>query len=31
MALYREQLKSHRYFAKQRKRKSYKWARKQID
>ena len=31
MALYREQLEPHMYSAKQRKRKSYKWAKKQMN
>ena len=31
MALYREQLEPHMYSAKQRRRKSYKWAKKQMN
>lgn len=31
MALYREQLEPHMYSVKQRKRKSYKWAKKQMN
>lgn len=31
MALYREQLEPHIYSAKQRRRKSYKWAKKQMN
>ena len=31
MALYREQLEPHMYSAKQRRHKSYKWAKKQMN